>query len=66
MNQDYKIRLSKEQEEILRALEDDIRVAEAELQRAKQLGIDVSDLEKQLEDAKRLRDMLLKEYGSGV
>ena len=66
MEPELKIRLSKEQEEILRSLEDDIRVAEAELQRAKQLGIDVSDLEKQLEDAKKLRDMLLKEYGSGA
>ena len=66
MYNETKIRLSKEQEEILRNLDNEIRIAEAEIQRAKGLGIDVSDLERQLEEAKRLRDMLLKEYGSGA
>jgi len=66
MTPEYRIRLSKEQEEILRSLENDIKLAKQEIERAKALGIDVSDLEKRLEEAEKLRQELLKNYGSGA
>lgn len=60
------IKLSPEQEQVLRDLEEDIEVAKRELERAKSIGIDVSDLERKLEEAIKMRDELLRLYGSGV
>ena len=62
---EYVVRLSREQEELLRALENDIKLARQELERAKAIGVDVSDLERRLDEAEKLRDELLKAYGRG-
>lgn len=64
MNNREPIKLSQEDINRLKALDADIAFAKAELERAKRVGIDVSKLEKQLEEAIKLRDSLLKEYGS--
>jgi len=55
--------LKPEDEAMLRALQGDIDHARFELDRAKRIGIDVSELEEQLERAVQLRDDLLKTYG---
>ena len=65
MTPEFRIRLSKEQEELLRSLEKDIQKAKEELERAKRLGVDVSDLERKLEEAEKIRQELLKTFGSG-
>lgn len=58
------IKLSKEDIERLKELDPLIDHAKEEIERAKRVGIDVSDLEEQLNEAVKLRDMLLKEYGT--
>jgi len=58
------IKLSKEDIERLKELDPLIQHAKEEIDRAKRVGIDVSDLEEQLNEAVKLRDMLLKEYGT--
>jgi len=55
--------LKPEDEAMLRGLQGDIDHARFELERAKRIGIDVSELEEQLNRAVQLRDDLLKTYG---
>jgi len=63
MNNEMKrITLSKEDYELLKSLDADIEQAKYELERAKRVGFDVSELERQLEEAIRLRDKILEEY----
>jgi len=57
-----KIKLSEDDIRRLKELDPLIQHAREELERAKRVGIDVSDLEQQLNDAVALRDNLLKEY----
>ena len=65
MTPEFRVRLSKEQEELLRSLEKDIEIAKQELERAKKLGVDVSDLEQRLREADQIRKELLEKFGSG-
>jgi len=57
------IKLSEEEIKALKDLDPLIEHARAEIERAKRVGIDVSDLEAELNSAVELRDRLLKEYG---
>jgi len=57
-----RITLTKEQYERLKALDADIQFAREEIARAKRVGIDISELEKYLEDVVKLRDNLMREY----
>lgn len=57
-----RIMLTPEEQTQLEGLETQVRWLRSELQRAKDAGLDVSDLEKTLEDAERLRKGLLKVY----
>lgn len=65
MTPEFRIRLSRETEELLRSLDKEIELARQEIERAKRLGIDVSDLEEQLKKAVEIRDDLLRRFGSG-
>jgi hypothetical protein len=56
------ITLSKEDYELLVSLDKDIEQAKYEIERAKRVGFDVSELEKQLNDAIALRQKILEEY----
>jgi hypothetical protein len=56
------ITLSKEDYELLISLDNDIEQAKYEIERAKRVGFDVSELEKQLNDAIALRQKILEEY----
>jgi hypothetical protein len=56
------ITLSKEDYELLISLDKDIEQARYEIERAKRVGFDVSELEKQLNDAIALRQRILAEY----
>lgn len=62
MKEEKWITLSPEDIARLRELEDDIEHARFELERAKKVGIDVSELEEMLERADRLRRNLIEEY----
>jgi len=57
-----RITLSKEQYERLKALDADIQFAREEIARAKRVGLDVSELEKYLDEVVQLRDRLMEEY----
>jgi len=57
-----KIYLSKEDIEKLKSLDHLIQHAFEELERAKRVGIDVSDLEEELKNVVDLRDKLIEEY----
>jgi len=57
-----KIYLSKEDIEKLKSLDSLIQHAFEELDRAKRVGIDVSDLEEELKSVVDLRDKLIEEY----
>lgn len=57
-----KFTLTDDDARLLLALDSDIEHARFELERAKRVGIDVSELEHQLDDAIALRDNLLKTY----
>ena len=59
-----KIKLEPEDIKALKELEPLIEHAREEIERAKRIGIDVSDLEAELNEAVALRDAILKEYGS--
>lgn len=56
------ITLSKEDYETLLRLEEDIKQAQYEIERAKRVGLDVSEFEKQLNEAIELRRKILEEY----
>ncbi|MEM1558222.1 MAG: hypothetical protein QXG12_06490 [Thermoproteota archaeon] len=56
------ITLSKEDYDVLLKLEEDIRQAQYELERAKRVGLDVSEFERQLNEAIELRRKILEEY----
>lgn len=56
------ITLSKEDYETLLRLEEDIKQAKFELERAKRVGLDVSEFERQLNEAIELRNKILEEY----
>jgi hypothetical protein len=59
------IKLTTEQEAMLKALDKDFEFLENEIKRAKEVGLDTTDLEEQVKYLKELRDKLLKQYGSG-
>jgi hypothetical protein len=59
------IKLTAEQEAMLKALDKDFEFLENEIKRAKEVGLDTTDLEEQVKYLKELRDKLLKQYGSG-
>ena len=56
------ITLSPEDRQKLLNLEDAIRQGEEELTRAEAAGLDMSAMRKKFEDAKRIRDGLLRMY----
>lgn len=56
------IKLTKETIKDLRDMGEGIAILQAELERAERVGIDVKDLRKRFEEAKKLREGLLKEY----
>jgi hypothetical protein len=58
-----KIMVSPDDLQKLRDLLPDIQEAEQEIARAKRAGIDVTEAERKLNDAKRKRDGILREYG---
>jgi len=57
-----KITISKQDYEMLIALDADIVHARHELERAERVGIDVTELRRQLDEAVKLRDSILREY----
>jgi len=57
-----KVTISKADYDMLIALEEDIKHAGFELERAERVGIDVTELKRQLAEAVALRDNILKEY----
>jgi hypothetical protein len=57
-----RIKLAPEMIKALEELEEDIAWIEEELRRAKRAGIDVEELERDYEKAKRMREGLLREY----
>jgi len=58
------IKLTPEDKKTLEDLGADIAALEAELDRAERAGIDVTELRKKLEASKKLREGILREYGS--
>lgn len=56
------IRLTKEVKDRLIEMEGNIRVLEAELDKAEKTGIDVTEMRKRFEEMKTLRKGLLKNY----
>jgi len=58
-----RIKLSEEDIRTLKELEEDIEWLREEIERAKRVGIDVSDIEEQFRRAVALRENLLREYG---
>lgn len=56
------IKLSEEDKRKLRELEADINWARRQIERLKAIGVDVSDLEQELEKWERIRQGLLKEF----
>jgi len=58
------IKLPREHIEMLRRLGEDLAVMEQEIARAERAGIDVSDLKRELERIRNLRDGILREYGT--
>ena len=56
------ISITQEDYDMLTALDADIEHARHELERAERVGIDVTELKKQLEDAVKLRNSILTEY----
>jgi len=59
------IKLTPEQEAMLKSLDRDFEFLENEIKRAKEIGLDTSQLEEQVKYLKELRDKLLQTYGSG-
>jgi len=57
-----RIKLAPEMIKALEELEEDIAWIEEELRRAKRAGIDVEELERDYEKAKRMSEGLLREY----
>lgn len=60
------VSLTKEQLDALQKLGDELSLIDMEIGRAKSAGLDVSGLEKQLADMKKLREGLLRVYGGTV
>jgi len=58
------IKLPREHIEMLQRLGEDLAVMEQEIARAERAGIDVSDLKRELERIRNLRDGILREYGT--
>ena len=56
------LKLSDEQKAMLENLDKDFEFLENEINRAKQVGLDTSELEQQIMFLKELRDKLLKHY----
>lgn len=56
------ITLSKEMKETLKDMQPDITTLEFELQKAKRAGLDIKDMEIKLEELKKIRVGLLREY----
>ena len=56
------LKLSDEQKTMLENLDKDFEFLENEINRAKQVGLDTSELEQQVAFLKELRDKLLKHY----
>ncbi len=65
MTPEFRIKLSKEQEQLLKEMEKDIQAMRAESERLKRLGADTTQIDQMLEEAERLRKQLLEEFGSG-
>jgi len=57
------IKLSEEEKVMLRNLDKDFEFLEKEIERAKSVGLDTSEIEEQLNFLKSLRDKLLETYG---
>lgn len=57
------IRLTADQRKALMASEKQIKDAEMEIARAKKIGLDVTEAEATVKEARRLRGALLQEYG---
>lgn len=57
-----RITLSTEQYLQLKALDKDIEFARSELERAKRVGLDVSELERYLNEVVELRNRIMEEY----
>jgi len=56
------LKLSDEQKAMLENLDKDFEFLENEINRAKQVGLDTTELEQQITFLKELRDKLLKHY----
>ncbi len=57
------IKLTKEQTDILKSLDSNIKVVEKELRKMTALGIDTAEQRKKFEENKKLRIQLLAVYG---
>ena len=57
------IKLSDEDKNTLLALEADIAAIEREITKAERAGIDVTELRGKFDEAKKLREGILREYG---
>jgi len=57
------IKLSDEDRNTLLALEADIAALEREITKAERAGIDVTELRTKFDEAKKLREGILREYG---
>ena len=56
------IKLTPEMEQTLKDMSPDIRTLEREVGKAKRAGLDITDMEKNLTELKKIRLGLLKEY----
>jgi len=57
------IKLTEEQKVMLQNLDKDFEFLEAEINRAKEVGLDTTELEEQLKFLKELRDKIIEKYG---
>ena len=57
------IKLTEEQKTMLQNLDKDFEFLEAEINRAKEVGLDTTELEEQLKFLKELRDKIIEKYG---
>ena len=57
------IKLTEEQKVMLKNLDKDFEFLENEIKRAKEIGLDTTELEEQVKFLKELRDKILSQYG---
>ena len=57
------IKLTEEQKVMLKNLDKDFEFLENEIKRAKEVGLDTTELEEQVKFLKELRDKILSQYG---